>query len=107
MGNRSPSSARESDEMEATPASHGFTQIKIIGNLGRLPSGSVLDSVQIQTPKTLRQVLSELGEEYGIQLRRDSILVLINGVEANALSDLETVVTSEDKVVFIPMFHGG
>lgn len=92
MGSRSPSSGAE---------------IRVIGSLGRLPNGESLHSVVIQTPKCLRDVLSELRKRYGVELRRDSLLVLINGVEANALEDLDTVLNAEDIVVLIPMFHGG
>jgi molybdopterin converting factor small subunit len=48
-----------------------------------------------------------LQDRYRIELRRDSILMMVNGVEANALNDLETIIQPNDVVVLVPMFHGG
>ena len=35
------------------------------------------------------------------------MLVLVNGVEASALDELETMIHPGDVVVLLPMFHGG
>ena len=35
------------------------------------------------------------------------MLVLVNGVEAGALDELETLIRPNDVVVLLPMFHGG
>jgi molybdopterin converting factor small subunit len=51
--------------------------------------------------------LAGLSKSFGIEIRRDSTLVLVNGVEANALLDLDTIVVRGDEVSLIPMFHGG
>ncbi|MDG6907340.1 MAG: MoaD/ThiS family protein [Nitrososphaerota archaeon] len=40
-------------------------------------------------------------------MRRDSTLIIVNGVEARALEDLETEIVSGDEIVLLPMFHGG
>jgi len=78
-----------------------------LGDLGKLPNGSRLGEEEIVTPITIGEVLTSLCANHGITLRRDSTLILVNGVEANALEDLDTVVDAGDEVVLVPMFHGG
>jgi molybdopterin converting factor small subunit len=78
-----------------------------MGSLAKLPDGQRLGEESIPTPIKLSDLLESLQSSYRIELRRDGTLVLINGVEANALSDLDTVIVSGDSVVFVPMFHGG
>jgi molybdopterin converting factor small subunit len=85
----------------------GSATLRIMGNLAKLPDGRKLEEESIPTPVKLGKLLQDLRSSYGIDLHRDSTLVLINGVEANALSDLDTVIASGDSVVFVPMFHGG
>jgi molybdopterin converting factor small subunit len=55
----------------------------------------------------LGSVLEALEKDYGLELPRESTLVIVNGVEARALEDLDTVIRSGDEVVLVPMFHGG
>jgi molybdopterin converting factor small subunit len=81
--------------------------IKIMGNLGRMPSGERIDDEIVSTPVRLGSLLETLQGKYHLDLRRDSTLVMINGVEARALEDLETIVLTGDEVVLVPMFHGG
>jgi molybdopterin converting factor small subunit len=38
---------------------------------------------------------------------RRSMLVLVNGREISVLNGLETLVSDEDEVVFVPVVHGG
>jgi len=94
----SPSSA-ERNESLAT--------VRFLGNLGKLPNGKKVEIQKITVPVTIGNLLMELQRSSGVELRRDSTLVLLNGVEANALQDLETVVIAGDEVALIPMFHGG
>ncbi len=81
--------------------------IRIMGNLGRMPDGVRVDGDVVNTPVKLGFLLETLHGKYKLDLRRDSTLIIINGVEARALDDLETVVVSGDEVVLVPMFHGG
>ena len=84
-----------------------FATIKIVGNIARLPSGKRLDSLRIDVPTKLGSLFETLSGVYGLDIRRESTLVLVNGVEANALEDLETIVQEGDEVFFVPMIHGG
>ena len=84
-----------------------FAIVMILGSLGKLSGGGRLESEKIGTPVKLADLLESLSTKYGLVLRRDSTLILVNGVEANALEDLDTVVSSGDHVSLIPMFHGG
>ena len=84
-----------------------FAIIKIVGNLARSTSGNRLDNLKINTPIELGALLEKLAQTHGLVLRRESTLVLVNGVEANALDDLETVIRAGDAVFLVPMIHGG
>ena len=72
-----------------------------------MPDGVSVDNEVVSTPVKLGLLLETLQSRYQLDLRRDSTLIIINGVEARALEDLETVVVSGDEVVLVPMFHGG
>lgn len=81
--------------------------VKLVGNLGKLPDGRTIGEERVDAPAVLRGIVTNLQTKYSIELRRDSMLILVNGVEANALDDLETIVNAGDEVVLVPMFHGG
>ena|SRR5579862_3962190 len=85
----------------------GLATVKIVGNLARSSSGKRLDSLRIDVPTKLGGLFETLCGVYGLDIRRESTLVLVNGVEANALEDLETIVQEGDEVIFVPMIHGG
>jgi len=84
-----------------------FATIRFHGNLGKLENGKRLEEKKVAVPIKIGQILVELQSDIGIELRRDSTLILVNGVEANALEDLETVIVQGDEVALVPMFHGG
>jgi molybdopterin converting factor small subunit len=84
-----------------------FAILKLHGNLAKLPNGSKMDEQQIDVPITVGELFLTLNEHLGIDVRRDSTLVLVNGVEANALQDLDTIIREGDEVSLVPMFHGG
>lgn len=84
-----------------------FATVKLVGNLSSCTDGRKVPDLSFSVPSKLSEILSKLQDTYRLELRRESILILVNGVEANALDDLETLVLSNDEVVLIPMFHGG
>jgi molybdopterin converting factor small subunit len=81
--------------------------VRIMGNLARSSSGKRQDTLKIDVPIRVGSLLEELAELHGLTLPRESTLVLINGVEANALEDLDTVIQAGDQVFLVPMIHGG
>ncbi|MGI0079668.1 MAG: MoaD/ThiS family protein [Nitrososphaerales archaeon] len=85
----------------------GFAKVKLMGNLASCADGGKLPDLSFLVPIKLSNIMNQLEDAYHFEMRRDSILILVNGVEANALDDLETLVQAGDEVVFIPMFHGG
>jgi molybdopterin converting factor small subunit len=90
----------------------GFATIKLVGNLGHAANkekiqSSHLEQVSMNVPIKLGTAIQTLEKEHGLHLPRDSILILVNGIEANALDDLDTIITENDDVVLVPMFHGG
>lgn len=84
-----------------------FATVRLHGNLGKQSNGKRLETEKVSAPIKVGDLLAELSSSYNLDLRRASTLVLVNGVEANALDDLETVVKEGDEVSLVPMFHGG
>lgn len=87
--------------------SKSFATLRVHGNLSKLPDGRRLDEQKLIVPITVGDLLTRLNSLQGIDVKRDSTLVLVNGVEASALQDLETVIQECDEVSLVPMFHGG
>lgn len=78
-----------------------------MGSLRRTANGKEIDPVQVVATSKLEDVLNYLERKYEMEIRRDSTLILVNGVEARALEGFESLITSGDEIVLIPMFHGG
>src|SRR5208282_2316611 len=111
-GMREEGTASHSQYFEETtkqylPNDTGVATIRVVGSLGNLPDGRRINTFEVGAPAKLAYLLKELEREYGTELRRDSMLVLVNGVEAGALDELETLIRPGDTVVLLPMFHGG
>ena len=85
----------------------GFARIRILGSLGKKDSRNVIDIELNDVPTKLGSLIEILHTKCELDLGRDSTLVMVNGVEARALEDLNTIVRSGDEVVFVPVFHGG
>jgi molybdopterin converting factor small subunit len=66
-----------------------------------------INQVYIVAPVKLREAILKIEEKCKIKIARDGVLILVNGVEAHALDDLETMINEKDEVVFVPMYHGG
>jgi molybdopterin converting factor small subunit len=91
---------------------HPTATVKLVGNLGRPDRGlgarkERVQQIEVQVPKRLDNLIRTLELDHGLHLPRESVLILVNGVEANALDDLDTMINENDLVVFVPMFHGG
>jgi molybdopterin converting factor small subunit len=84
-----------------------YATVRIYGNLGKRSDGKRVISEKVRVPIRVEELLALLSSSYGLEIRRDSTLVLVNGVEANALEDLDTLIVSGDEVSLVPMFHGG
>jgi molybdopterin converting factor small subunit len=85
----------------------GTAKVKLLGHLSHKPDGSKLVSEEISAPLSLSSLLQLLRIRHGLELQKEDILVVVNGVESGALNGLETVINAQDEVVFVPMFHGG
>jgi molybdopterin converting factor small subunit len=89
-----------------------LARIKLVGTLGHKANtyGSRAERLQevfVSVPVKLGTAIRKLEEQHNLSLPRDSILILVNGIEANALDDLDTVINENDQIVLVPMFHGG
>jgi molybdopterin converting factor small subunit len=90
----------------------GVATIKLVGNLGHYVDShgalrGELQELEIGVPISLREAVQIIESKYQLRLPRESILILVNGVEANALDDLDTMIYQDDHIVFVPMYHGG
>lgn len=95
-------------ELQSSEESHSkYASVRIMGNLGHRLNGERVNQDTVETPMKLSQILEILQNKYSLDLRRDSTLIMVNGVEARALDDLDTIVQSGDEIVLVPMFHGG
>ncbi|HKW04141.1 MAG TPA: MoaD/ThiS family protein [Nitrososphaerales archaeon] len=84
-----------------------FASVKLLGNLSKSSDGKKVSTLTVNVPIKLSKLIAVMNERHGLEIARENVLILVNGVEANALEDLDTIVGSTDQVVFIPMFHGG
>lgn len=100
---RSPSSGEGRQGMSG----RGFATVRLLGSLSSCDNGKKVPDLSFEVPTKLSRIKSSLENMYNLDLRREGILILVNGIEANALDDLETLVQPNDQVVLIPMFHGG
>lgn len=78
-----------------------------MGGLRKAVGGKETDLLYAEAPKRLGDVITLIEKNQQMEIRRDSTLILVNGVEARALKDLDTMITAGDEVVFVPMYHGG
>lgn len=90
----------------ATIMLKGHLSIFTNGETGQSISRKI-GNVIVETPQKLGDVISNLETRYHLVLSRDSILILVNGIEANALDDLNTIIKADDEIAIVPMFHGG
>jgi len=65
-----------------------------------------LDVEEVKVSRLL-QIISSMASQGGLSLEPASTLITVNGVEISALDEDKTVVRSGDKVVLIPITHGG
>lgn len=87
--------------------SHSFVSVKILGSLGNKEARNGINIELDGAFTKLGALMEVLQAKCELQLRRDSTLVMVNGIEARALDDLDTTIRTGDEVVFVPMFHGG
>ncbi len=104
---RAESTVNRSQSSEKTEYNERRATLRVMGNLGKLRDGGRIETTNVSAPSTLEQIISEFERKFNLELMRESILVLVNGVEAHALSGMKTVVEPGDGVVILPMFHGG
>lgn len=92
-------------------------EVRLIGIL-RSISGKSRVSVKLDEPAKVEDVIQRLVELLPKRFKQTLIdpelndpspnaLVLVNGVEISALDNLETRVKDKDKIVLIPVTHGG
>jgi len=89
--------------------------LKFVGALRQI-SGKTQLAVDFQEGMSLKDLVTKISQEtprlektFSDQLNdsRSSALILINGREISVLNGLETKLNEGDKIVFIPVVHGG
>jgi len=74
--------------------------------------------VKLEEPSTVRKVIQKLTEAFSSEFKRALVdqeledprpnaLILVNAKEINVLQGLETKVKDGDKIVLVPVSHGG
>lgn len=88
-------------------------QVRLIGLLRELIGSDSLE-VRVEGELELLQVLNMLPEKLKKEILREfrepspKILILVNGVEVTSFGDLEKIrVGAGDRIVLIPIIHGG
>lgn len=80
--------------------------------------GSKLLMVDLKNDSTVRDLVQKLVSLLKARSKHittssenneilSSALILVNGKEISALNGLETIVSDEDEVIFLPVSHGG
>jgi molybdopterin converting factor small subunit len=87
--------------------SDGVATVRVYGSLVRDAHGKKLSSLDVETPMKVEELLKTLGKLHGLALQRENTLILVNGIEANVLDDLDTLIRAGDEVSLVPMIHGG
>lgn len=92
-------------------------EVRFLGILKRL-SGKDHFQVQLQEPATVRKLVMNLLENFSSEFKqvlfdaqlndpRPNTLILVGGKEISALQGLETKIRDNEKIVLIPVVHGG
>ena len=85
-------------------------EVELIGYLARLAGNQRKIRLEIGGEKpTILDLVKALGGRLGFELERNlaQILILLNGVEINGFMGLRTPLAEGDRLVFIPVSHGG
>jgi molybdopterin converting factor small subunit len=91
--------------------------VRFLGILKRL-SGKDHFQVQLQEPATVRKLVMNLLENFSSEFRqvlidvqlndpRPNTLILVGGKEISVLQGLETEIRDNEKIVLVPVVHGG
>lgn len=86
--------------------------LKFVGALRRISFNEKI-TIGCKKETSVRELISQLNgelrnsiidEQFGARV---NTLILINGREISALDGLETIIHDGDKLVFVPVVHGG
>ncbi len=92
-------------------------EVKFLG-VFRQFSGRNRVLVRLEKPSTVKKIIEKLIEAFSSEFEptfvdpeledpRPNALVLVNGKEISVLQGLETEVEDGDKIVLVPVSHGG
>ena len=85
--------------------------VEVFGALARYAGARML-TISLARPIPLETLLKEiearLPEDFSSAIqKRSTILVLVNGREISVLNGIDTKISPGDKVVLLPVSHGG
>lgn len=92
-------------------------RIEFLGVLAGLAERNTV-SIELQSPIAVGDVISELANRFSQEFKRalidpelndprPNVLIILNKKEISALNGLETGVEDGDKLVLLPVSHGG
>lgn len=90
--------------------------VKLIGAL-RSASGKSKIAMKMKGPVSIQELIKEIDRRHPklenaiidteLEDPRPKTLILVNGKEISILNGLETMLEDGDRVVFVPVLHGG
>ncbi len=78
--------------------------------IGGIRKTAGFSTVNINVPNSdINEILSLLGREYDLEnkIKKNEIMIAINGVESSVLGGMEAKISSGDTVTILSVVHGG
>jgi molybdopterin converting factor small subunit len=92
--------------------------VTLVGSLKNIAKTEKTQLKIRETNSTVASVVRKLGEQFGQEFKnaimdpelndpKPRVLILKNNVEISALQGVDTPIRDKDKIVIIPIYHGG
>ncbi len=81
--------------------------VDLVGGIRKIAGFSTVN-INV-TNSNINEILSLLGREYHLEnkIKKNEIMIAINGVESSVLGGMEAKISSGDTVTILSVVHGG
>ena len=81
--------------------------VDLVGGIRKIAGFSTVN-INV-TNSNINEILSLLGREYDLEnkIKKNEIMIAINGVESSVLGGMEAKISSGDTVTILSVVHGG
>lgn len=81
--------------------------VDLVGGIRKIAGFSTVN-INV-TNSDINEILSLLGREYDLEnkIKKNEIMIAINGVESSVLGGMEAKISSGDTVTILSVVHGG